>query len=798
MEKYNFTEIERKWQGLWEQESLYEAQEGSKKPKFYVLDMFPYPSGAGLHVGHVEGYTATDIYSRFKRMQGYNVLHPMGWDAFGLPAENYAIKTGVHPKETTEKAIQTFTKQIKELGLSYDWSREIGTHTPEYYKWTQWLFLLLYKNGFAYKAKAKVNWCDSCKTVLANEQAEGGTCERCKNPVAQKDMEQWFFKITDFAEELIKDLDKVDWPESTIRNQRNWIGKSQGVNLDFKLENSTEKISVFTTRVDTIFSGTFIILAPEHPLVEKITTPEHKEEVRRYLLESSKKNEIERTEIEKDKTGVFTGSYAINPASKERMPIWIADFVLANYGTGSVFADAHDERDFELAKKYSIPLRVSLRPQDDALWEKVKNFQVCYSDDGTLVNSLQFDGLLSAQAREKIAEWLEKEGAGKKQTNYHLRDWLISRQRYWGAPIPIVYDPEGNAHPVPEEHLPWLLPRDVEFKPTGFSPLANSKELKERTEKIFGKGWRAEADTMDTFVCSSWYYLRFADPNNAKEFASKKAIEKWLPVDMYMGGAEHTVLHLMYARFFTKVLQKLGYINFAEPFLKLRHQGTILAEDGRKMSKSLGNVVNPDDAVKEFGADAVRMYEMFVGPLADMKPWNTQNIMGVKRFLDRVWRVDPKEKTGKNVLRILHATIKKVGEDIESLNLNTAISQLMICVNTIEKEGVSKEDFVTFLKILAPLAPHITEELNERFGNKESIHTASWPVYDKEFLKEDMVRIVLQVNGKLRDIINVEFDISEEKLKVLVLENEKVKKWLEGKEPKNIIFVPQRLINIVI
>ena len=803
MEQYIPQKVEKKWQKKWEEQGLYAAQEKSPKPKLYVLDMFPYPSGNGLHVGHVEGYTATDIYSRFKRMQGYNVLHPMGWDAFGLPAENYAIKTGVHPKETTEKAIDTFRRQIKDLGLSYDWSREIGTQTPEYYKWTQWLFLLMYKNGLAYKAKANVNWCDSCKTVLANEQVVNGLCERSKDRVVQKELEQWFFKITDFAEDLINDLDKVDWPESTVRNQRNWIGKSHGINLDFQLEHSKETISVFTTRVDTIFSGTFLILAPEHPLVGKITAPEQAEEVKKYISESSKKNELERTEIDKNKTGVFTGAFAINPASKERMPIWVADFVLANYGTGAVFADAHDERDFELAKKYDIPLKVSLRPKDDVLWEKVKNLEVCYPEEGILVNSMQCDGLSSAQAREKIAEWLEREGAGKRTINYHLRDWLISRQRYWGAPIPIVYDPAGNAHPIPEKHLPWLLPTDVEFKPSGYSPLADSQELAERTEKIFGKGWKPEADTMDTFVCSSWYYLRFADPDNKNEFASKEAMKRWLPVDVYMGGAEHTVLHLMYARFFTKVLHKLGYVDFTEPFLKLRHQGTILAEDGRKMSKSLGNVVNPDEAVAQYGADAVRLYEMFVGPLADAKPWNTKSIVGIKRFLERVWRLQEKVQRGRKdsaeLQRILHYTIKKAGEDMATFEFNTTISQLMICSNAMEQEeSISAGIWESFVLLLAPFAPHIAEELWSALGHAESVHTQTWPAYDPEVLMEETVRIVLQVNGKVRDIAELPQGVLEKEVRAFALQSDKIQRWMAGKQPKRIVYVPGKLLNIVV
>ncbi|MDP2641427.1 MAG: leucine--tRNA ligase [Candidatus Yanofskybacteria bacterium] len=797
MGSYNPKEIEQKWQQIWEEKCMYRAEDGSPKPKLYVLDMFPYPSGDGLHVGHVEGYAATDIYSRYMRMKGYNVLHPMGWDAFGLPAENYAIKTGIHPKETTEKATRTFCKQIKSLGLSYDWDREIGTHTPEYYAWTQWFFLLLYKNGLAYKAKASVNWCESCKTVLANEQVVQGRCERCKSEVIQKELEQWFFKITDFTEDLVKDLDAVDWPDSTKLNQRNWIGKSEGALLKFPVSNSQFSIEVFTTRPDTLFGATYMVLSPEHAVIANLKSQvSNWEEVAGYIEATKKRTELERTKEAKEKTGVeLKGIKAVNPATQEEIPVFIADYVLSHYGTGAIMAvPAHDERDFEFAKKYNLPAKqVICGNYPEPTCPVLEN---SYTGPGHLVGSGQFDGMASEEAKQKIAEF----AGGVMKTTYKLRDWLISRQRYWGAPIPVVYDPEGNPHAVPEEHLPWMLPTDVEFKPTGTSPLAESKELAERTERIFGKGWKPEVDTMDTFVCSSWYYFRFADPRNEKEFASKETIRQWLPVDVYMGGAEHTVLHLMYARFFTKVLRKFGYVNFSEPFLMLRHQGLILAEDGRKMSKSLGNIISPDTIVNQYGADSLRLYEMFMGPLAYPKPWNTKSIAGVRRFLEKVWRA--RERVGESgdsgLDLILHQTIKKVGEDIERFDFNTAISQLMICVNAMEKaKAVSRESFEMFLKGTAPFAPHITEELWSELGNKESIHLQGWPAYSEELVKEKTIRLPIQVNGKVRDVLEVSPETSEEEARNLALASEKVRKWTEGKEVKQVIVVPGKLVNIV-
>jgi leucyl-tRNA synthetase len=695
--------------------------------------MWPYPSGDGLHVGHVESYTATDIMSRYYRMNGFNVLHPQGWDAFGLPAENFAIKTGAAPQETTAKAIATFKGQMDKMGFSYDWSREQNSSDPEYYKWTQWFFLLFYKNGLAYKKKAKVNWCESCQTVLANEQAEGGICERCKNAVIQKDLEQWFFKITDFIEDrlsevrpqgsekniggrtsktagLLSGLEKVDWPESIKSSQKNWIGRSEGTIVKFPvILNEAERneesrtvtgsfaaaqddnsfIEVFTTRVDTIFGCTYCVAAPEHPLIKnhesRIT---NYDQVKKYVEDSRSKTELERTELQKEKTGVrLKGVEVINPFTKETLPLFVADYVLGGYGTGAVMAvPAHDERDFEFAKKYDLPIK-------KVIVSKESDEKECFVNDGELINSENYSELSSVDAREKMTAWLEKEGLGAKKINYRLRDWLVSRQRYWGAPIPIIYCEKCGEVPVPEKDLPVVLPTDVDFKPTGESPLANSKTFHDVECPQCGSKARRESDTMDTFVCSSWYYFRYTDPQNDQAFASEAAIKKWLPVDLYVGGAEHAVLHLLYARFFTKVLHSLGYVDFDEPFLKLRNQGLIIAEDGRKMSKSLGNVVNPDQVIDEVGADSLRMFEMFMGPLEATKPWNTKGISGVQRFLEKVYKLsaqintEEKQKDAEDKIKILlHKTIKKVTEDIESFKFNTAISALMVLANAFEKE----------------------------------------------------------------------------------------------------------------
>ena len=761
-ERYDHKKIEAKWQKIWEETQAFKAEENSDKPKQYILDMFPYPSGDGLHVGHVEGYTATDIYSRYKRMRGFSVLHPMGWDAFGLPAENYAIKTGVPPQETTDKSINNFRNQIKALGLSYDWSREVGTHNPDYYRWTQWLFAKFFEKGLVYKKKALVNWDPVDQTVLANEQVlPDGTAERSGAKVEKRDLEQWFFKITDYADELADSLEEVDWPESTKINQRNWIGRSDGAQIKFPISNSQFLIEVFTTRPDTLFGATYLVLAPEHEeisnLKSKIT---NWDEILRYIEVTKSKSDMERNAKGKEKTGVeLKGIKAINPANNEEIPVWIADYVLGHYGTGAIMAvPAHDERDHEFAKKFGLPIREIELEDPKEITKRV---------GGT---------------------WTKK---------YRLRDWLISRQRYWGAPIPIVYDPQGVAHAVPEEHLPWMLPTDVEFKPTGTSPLGQSKEFAERTERIFGKGWTPEVDTMDTFVCSSWYFFRFVDSKNEKEFASKKEMQKWLPVDLYVGGAEHTVLHLLYARFFTKALRDMGYIAFGEPFLKLRHQGTILAEDSRKMSKRWGNVINPDDMTSKFGADALRMYEMFMGPLEAMKPWSTKNIAGLERFLERIWRLSsqgqslaqgsPRTVLSPTLDTLLNQTIKKVGDDIENLKMNTAVSALMILLNGIEA-GASKAAYETFIKLLTPFAPHMASELAE----KHSIDLSVWPAYDESKLIAETIKIAVQVNGKVRGTIELPVDAPEEE--AVRLARAAAEKWLTATE-KKVIYVPGKIIN---
>ncbi|PIW92885.1 MAG: leucine--tRNA ligase, partial [Candidatus Moranbacteria bacterium CG_4_8_14_3_um_filter_43_15] len=653
MPKYNPQKVERKWQEYWEKHpELTEAIKKSEKPKFYCLDMFPYPSGDGLHMGHVENYTASDIYSRYLRMKGRNVLHPVGWDAFGLPTENYAISIKAHPAEVAQRNIKTFTRQIKSLGFSYDWSREIDSSDPNYYKWTQWFFLFLHKNGLAYRKKAKVNWCESCQTVLANEQAEGGICERCKNQVIQKDMEQWFFRITDFADELIKGLDKIDWPESTKTAQKNWIGRSEGAIIRFEIKlNSKAKpsgllrlslrrdnLEVFTTRLDTIYGCTYCVIAPENELISNLKSQiSNLNEVEKYIVQAKKKTDLQRTDLAKEKTGVeIKGLKAVNPFTNEAVPIFVADYILSTYGTGAVMAvPAHDERDFEFAKKYKLEIKEVIKNEN-----KISSVEkAAFIDDGILVNSEKYSNLTSEKAREEMARWLEKNNLGERKTTYKLRDWLISRQRYWGAPIPMIFCEKCSWQPVPEKDLPVLLPEVKDYRPKGTSPLGTNPDFVNTTCPECGGEAKRETDTMDTFVCSSWYFFRFADPKNEKEFADEAKIKKWLPVDLYIGGAEHTVLHLLYSRFFTKALHKHGYIDFDEPFKKLRHQGIVLAEDGRKMSKSLENVINPDEIVEKFGADTLRLYEMFMGPLEDSKSWNTKSIIGLKRFLEKVWKL---------------------------------------------------------------------------------------------------------------------------------------------------------------
>ncbi len=929
-EFYDHKSIEQKWQKQWEKGHLHEADEDARIPKEkrrYVLDMFPYPSAAGLHVGHPEGYTATDIYSRYLRMRGFHVLHPMGWDAFGLPAENYAIKERVHPRESTWKNIDTFRRQIRRIGFSYDWSREINTAEPEYYRWTQWFFLFLYKRGLAYRKKAPVNWCASCQTVLAREQVVDGGCERCRNEVVQKELEQWFFKITEYADRLLSDLAKIDWPEPIKLMQRNWIGKSDGAVIKFKVKSEKlkidEYIEVFTTRPDTIFGATYLVVAPEHRIITnyelRITNYGKAEE---YIQKAKKKTELQRTDLAKEKTGVeLQGVRAIHPVTGEEISIWIADYVLVSYGTGAIMGvPAHDSRDFEFASEYGLPIRRviaqkikdpgnsgSFSGSSDAVvltyhWHDKNSItqplryvkrqdsvapapgfapgdpimpvisqhyaadqnatpnrvyqtsrgdvKEAYTGEGTLVNSGEFSGMRSDEARGKIVSWLEERGSAHISVQYKLRDWLISRQRYWGAPIPIIYCPSCGEVPVPEKDLPVLLPNDVDFRPTGESPLTRSESFHNVSCPKCGKTARRESDTMDTFVCSSWYLYRYTDPRNDCEFASKEKMAYWLPVDLYVGGAEHAVMHLLYARFLAKTLYDAEYIFFDEPFAKLINQGLIIGEDGQKMSKSRGNVINPDDVVAEYGADCLRMYEMFMGPFEDAKPWSTRGIMGIRRFLEKVWTFiasmtddqqdvqelslrgakrrsnlvfkpredcfaslamtktafsdslsNPKSQT---LEHLLHKTIKKVTEDIESFKFNTAISQMMIFVNEFQKQ---KGDLDTvryklfasnFLFLLAPFAPHIAEELWSRMGYTDSIFKSAWPSYDEMILIEETITVVVEVNGKVRGQIGVPRDASETYVISAARENEKVAKFLAGKKVKREVYVKGRVVNFVV
>ncbi len=793
---FNHQEIEKKWQKVWESRKAGAVSEsGDRKNTLYYLVMFPYPSGSGLHVGHVESYSAVDMLARMQRMKGKEVLFPMGFDAFGLPAENYAIKTGVHPAETTQTAMETFRTQLKSIGLSFDWDREISTADPEYYRWTQWLFLLFFKNGLAYRAKSPVNWCTGCHTVLANEQVLNGVCERCSSEVMQKELEQWFFKITDFADRLLDGLDTLDWPDRIKAMQRNWIGKSEGAKVAFKVKDSEESIDVFTTRPDTLFGATYIVLSPEHPLVEKIAVDTQLAEIEVYQKEAAKKSALERTELQKDKTGVFTGSYAINPVNGEEVPVWIADYVMVSYGTGAIMAvPAHDERDFEFATKYKLPIRNVVESSAPVKDE-------CFTGNGTVINSGFLDGTLTVPAKQVMIDWLKKEEVGQGTTTYRVRDWLVSRQRYWGAPIPIIWCEKCGALPVPEEDLPVLLPTDVDFKPTGESPLANSESFHDVKCPACGDDARRESDTMDTFVDSSWYYLRYCDPKNKEAFAEKEKIEQWCPVDLYVGGAEHAVMHLLYARFFAYALHDLGYTTYEEPFLKLRNQGLILGPDGEKMSKSRGNVVGPDSVISEYGADAIRLYEMFLGPLEDAKPWDTKGIVGVRRFLDRVWSVQNNVIDGEDadLLRTLHKTIKKVSSDLDQLKFNTAISALMVMTNEmIAAKNVPRNIYLTFVQLLAPLAPHIAEEIWESLGRDESIFVSSWPEFDAELVIDNEIELAVQINGKVRATITLAPDADEELAMGLAREDKNIQKYIEGKEFKKVIYVAGRILNIVL
>jgi leucyl-tRNA synthetase len=998
MSEYNPKDIESKWQKKWADDKTFATPEDATKDnKFYILPQLPYPSGSGLHVGHAEVYTACDIMARYRRMKGNKVMQVIGWDSFGLPAENYAIKTNVHPRISTEKAIDNFRSQIKSLGISVDWDRETGSHNPDYYKWTQWFFLLMYKRGLAYREMQSVNWCDDCKTVLANEQVVEGKCERCGHSILQKDMEQWYLRITEYADRLINDLDGLDWPEETKKRQKDWIGRSEGASIEFSLKDADQKIEVFTTRPDTLFGATYMVLAPEHDLVHQLEGKiENLDEVKAYVEATAKKSELDR-QIDQEKTGVeLKGVKAINPANNEELPIWIADYVLASYGTGAIMAvPAHDERDYEFAKKFELEIKpvyipstektkeqketietynknadayLERTPSDmtgewkeffdgffsgvskeasvfefgsgtgrDASYVESLGYSVTRSDvpesfidmmkkdghdalkfdlladglayqkydvllasavfvhftteqlknvlkklnlnlkdsgsllftvkdkedkgkesevsdekldaprffsywtkeeitkisedagfkiesiskpegshwiqivarknedqfttfsEGEVINSDFLNGMQKDEAVTKMIAWLEEKEIGKGKVQYKLRDWSVSRQRFWGAPIPMLYDEKGELQPVPEKDLPVILPDDVDFKPTGQSPLTYSESFNAGVEEKYGKGWKREADTLDTFMCSSWYFFRYLDPKNDEAFASPEQLKKWMPIDFYLGGEEHVNGHLLYARFFTKVLFDEGLIDFNEPFTVNRHQGLILGPDQRKMSKRWGNVVNPTDVVNEFGADTCRMYEMFMGPLEETKPWDTNGVKGVRRFLDRVWRLQEKMGDTASTEKLMHQTIKKVTYDLDNMQYNTAIAKMMELSNALQKqETVAKEDLQTFALLLSPFAPHMAEELWEALGNKETIVFAEWPNYDEAKIVEDEMDLVVQVNGKVRAKITVASDISEDDAKEVALADENVQKWLDGNEPKKVIYVKGKLISVVV
>lgn len=800
---YNHKEIEKKWQKYWAKNNCFNTLDDPNKEKFYALDMFPYPSGQGLHVGHPEGYTATDILSRMKRAQGYNVLHPMGWDAFGLPAEQYALDTGNDPAEFTKKNIETFRRQINSLGFSYDWNREINTTDPEYYKWTQWIFTKLYEKGLAYEAEVAVNWVPELGTVISNEEVIDGKSERGGYDVVRRPMRQWMLKITAYADRLLEDLELVDWPESIKDMQRNWIGRSEGANVTFKVAGTEESFTVFTTRPDTLFGATYTVLAPELELVKKITTSEQTAAVEAYIEETSKKSDLNRTDLAKEKTGVFTGAYAINPVNGQEIPIWIGDYVLASYGTGAIMAvPAHDERDYEFAKTFGIDILPVIAGGDITT--------EAYTGDGPHINSDFLNGLNKAEAIAKMNEWLEENHVGKKEVSYRLRDWLFSRQRYWGEPIPVIHWEDGTTTTVPESELPLRLPVTSDIRPsgTGESPLANIDEWVNVVDPETGMKGKRETNTMPQWAGSSWYYLRFIDPHNKNEIADFEKLKRWLPVDIYIGGAEHAVLHLLYARFWHKFLYDIGVVPTKEPFQKLYNQGMILGENNEKMSKSRGNVVNPDDVVAKYGADTLRLYEMFMGPLDASIAWNENGLEGSRKFLDRVWRliVDEEGKMRDRITtindgrltKVYHQTVKKVTEDMANLHFNTSISQLMVFVNEANKVDALPYEYVEgFVQLLAPIAPHIGEELWQILGNEESLTYVPWPTYDEAALVEDEVEVVFQVNGKLRGKQNVARGLSKEELEQIAMNHEAVKEFIEGKTVRKVIAVPDKLVNIV-
>ncbi|OTA46357.1 leucine--tRNA ligase [Limosilactobacillus reuteri] len=802
---YDHKTIEKKWQKFWKKNETFKADLNKDQKKYYALDMFPYPSGQGLHVGHPEGYTATDVMSRMKRMQGFNVLHPMGWDAFGLPAEQYALKTGHNPKDFTNKNIDHFRDQIQSLGFSYDWDREVNTTDPKFYKWTQWIFEQLYKKGLAYESEIMVNWAPDFMggTVVANEEVEDGKTKRGGYPVYRKPMRQWVLKITAYADRLIDDLDLVDWPESVKEMQRNWIGRSEGASVFFPVVGDEDtKIEVFTTRADTLFGASYVVLAPEQELVDQLTTPEHKAEVEKYKEEASRRSDLERTDLNKDKTGVFTGSYVINPVNGEKLPIWISDYVLASYGTGAVMAvPSGDQRDYDFATKFDLPIKPVIEGADVS--------EGAFDGDGKHINSGFLDGLNIADAKQKMIDWLEEHDAGHKKVNYRLRDWIFSRQRYWGEPIPVIHWDDGTTSLVPEDELPLELPKTDNIEPsgTGESPLANVEDWVNVYDENGRHGLR-ETNTMPQWAGSSWYWLRYTDPHNNEEFASKEALDYWSPVDLYVGGAEHAVLHLLYARFWHKVLYDLGLVPTKEPFMKLVNQGMILGSNHEKMSKSKGNVVNPDDIVDQYGADTLRLYEMFMGPLEESVPWDEKGLHGANKWVQRVWRLlmDDNNHLRDRVStfndgklnKVYNQTVKKVTEDYERMHFNTAISQLMVFVNEAYKvDDLPVEYMKGFVKMIAPIMPHMAEELWSQFGESDTITYQPWPTYDPKALVEDEVEMIVQVNGKVRAKIKMAKDTDRDEAQQLALANEHVKKFTNGKDIKKVIVVPNKIVNIV-
>ncbi|UXE88613.1 leucine--tRNA ligase [Limosilactobacillus reuteri] len=802
---YDHKTIEKKWQKFWKKNETFKADLNKDQKKYYALDMFPYPSGQGLHVGHPEGYTATDVMSRMKRMQGFNVLHPMGWDAFGLPAEQYALKTGHNPKDFTNKNIDHFRDQIQSLGFSYDWDREVNTTDPKFYKWTQWIFEQLYKKGLAYESEIMVNWAPDFMggTVVANEEVEDGKTKRGGYPVYRKPMRQWVLKITAYADRLIDDLDLVDWPESVKEMQRNWIGRSEGASVFFPVVGDEDtKIEVFTTRADTLFGASYVVLAPEQELVDQLTTPEHKAEVEKYKEEASRRSDLERTDLNKDKTGVFTGSYVINPVNGEKLPIWISDYVLASYGTGAVMAvPSGDQRDYDFATKFNLPIKPIIEGADIS--------EGAFDGDGKHINSGFLDGLNIDDAKQKMIDWLEEHDAGHKKVNYRLRDWIFSRQRYWGEPIPVIHWDDGTTSLVPEDELPLELPKTDNIEPsgTGESPLANVEDWVNVYDENGRHGLR-ETNTMPQWAGSSWYWLRYTDPHNDEEFASKEALDYWSPVDLYVGGAEHAVLHLLYARFWHKVLYDLGLVPTKEPFMKLVNQGMILGSNHEKMSKSKGNVVNPDDIVDQYGADTLRLYEMFMGPLEESVPWDEKGLHGANKWVQRVWRLLMDDNNhlrdrvstfndGK-LTKVYNQTVKKVTEDYERMHFNTAISQLMVFVNEAYKvDDLPVEYMKGFVKMIAPIMPHMAEELWSQFGESDTITYQPWPTYDPKALVEDEVEMIVQVNGKVRAKIKMAKDTDRDEAQQLALANEHVKKFTDGKDIKKVIVVPNKIVNIV-